>query len=283
MEVRHLRAFAAVAENLSFTAAGRQLLVAQSALTRTIQQLEQVLEVTLLERSSRSVRLTEAGHAFLARTRSVLRDLDVAVAQVRGERELRVGFAWVLPDPWAGDLVSAFEETTGAAARLMRRDDLESALDRGDVDVAIARHRIASESATTLTLFEEQRVAAVSRRSRLAGRDRFTWNELAEHPVVINADSGSTQPDLWDAEHRPARVVECGNYDEWVALVAAGRGVGATALSAAYANAPAGIEFVPLENAPPAALRLAWVPSRAGALLRRFVEAAIAQGRPRLR
>lgn len=281
MELRHLRAFTAVAENLSFTAAARHLLITQPALTRTIQQLEQALEVTLLERSSRSVSLTDAGRAFLARAQGVLRDLDLAMAEARGERDLRIGFSWVLPDPWTGDVIGAFEETTGAAARLMRRDDLATALERGDIDVALARHHLPVTGATCLTLFEEPRVAAVSSRSPLADHDRFGWNELGEHTVVINTSSGSTYPDLWDDDHRPERFIECDNYDEWITLIAADRGVGATALSAASANTHTGVAFIALDNAPPAALRMAWLPGRAGALVRRFVEAATGQGCPR--
>src|SRR3712207_1338650 len=75
VELRHLRAFTAVATHRSFTAAGQELLIGQPALTRTVQQLEAALGVRLLERTSRSVRLTDAGQDFLDRTRAVLADL----------------------------------------------------------------------------------------------------------------------------------------------------------------------------------------------------------------
>jgi DNA-binding transcriptional LysR family regulator len=280
VELRHLRAFGAVAEHRSFTAASRQLLVTQPALTRTIQQLEGVLGVRLLERSSRSVELTEVGRSFLARVQGVLRDLDLAIAEARGERELRIGFSWALPDPWARDVVAAFEGTTGAAARLMRRDDITTALESGEIDVAFVRYALTSTDATSLPLFDEPRVAAVSSRSPLAGRERIAWNELSRHPVIINSTSGSTRTDLWRPEHRPEQVIECDNYDEWIALIAAGRGVGATPLSASSTHAHAGVVFVTLTDAPPAPLLLACLPRRAGALVRRFVEAATAQDWP---
>lgn len=280
VELRHLRAFAAVAGTRSFTAAGRQLLVTQPALTRTIQQLERILEVRLLDRTTRSVELTETGRAFLPRIEVLLRDLDVATAEARGERDLRIGFAWALPDPWAGDAVAAFEETTGATARLLRRDDLASALRRGEIDVAVTRHRLEGSDVTTVTLFDEPRVAAVSRRSPLAERDRIAWTELAGHPVVVNVASGNTRPDLWPVDHRPRHVVECDTYDEWLTLVAADRGVGTTPRSATATHAHAGVVFVSLTDAPPVPLHLTWLPHRAGALTRRFVDAALAQDPP---
>jgi hypothetical protein len=119
------------------------------------------------------------------------------------------------------------------------------------------------------------------KRHALAKNERYTWNELARHPLVINTASGSTRVDLWDPAHRPEKVVECDNYDEWIALIAADRGVGATAMSAASANTPAGVTFIALDEAPPASLRLAWLPSRTAALTRRFIEAAAGHSRPR--
>lgn len=280
VELRHLRAFAAVAEQRSFTAAARRLLITQPALSRTIRQLEAALGARLLERTSRSVELTDAGRSFLARVQGILRELDLATAEVRGERELRIGFSWVLPDPWATLAVAAFEHATGAGAHLIRRDDLGSALARGEVDVALVRHPLPGAEASTLTLFEEPRVAAVSTRSALAERERIAWNELAEHPIVVNTVSGSTRPELWAPEHRPARTIECGNYDEWIALVAAGRGVGATPLSATSTYAHAGVLFIPLLDAPGVPLLLTWLPRRAGPLVRRFAQVAAAQTWP---
>lgn len=93
MELRHLRAFIAVSEAGTFTAAAKRLLITQPALTRTIQQLERILEVKLIERTSRSVALTQTGRAFRDRAQALLRDLDLATAEARGKRDLRIGFS----------------------------------------------------------------------------------------------------------------------------------------------------------------------------------------------
>ena len=83
MELRHLRYFLVVGELLSFTKASVQLRIAQPALSRRIQDLEDEIGVDLLKRSSRGVTLTAEGKLFLEKTRHLLRLADEAVEQVR--------------------------------------------------------------------------------------------------------------------------------------------------------------------------------------------------------
>jgi epsilon-lactone hydrolase len=80
VELRHLRAFVAVAEELNFGRAAERLYVSQPALSRQIRSLEQLVGCELLRRSTHSVELTLAGEAMLGRSRQVLRDVDQAVA-----------------------------------------------------------------------------------------------------------------------------------------------------------------------------------------------------------
>ncbi len=271
VELRHLRAFTAVATHRSFTAAGRELLITQPALTRTVQQLEAALGVRRLERTSRSVHLTEAGQDLLDRTRAVLADLDQAIQAVRGQQELRLGFQWVLPDPWITETITGFEQATGATVTLLRRDDVDTDLERGDLDVALTRTRLTAPGTVQTPLFDEDRVAAVSTRSPLAREDVIDWLELAGEPVVVNTVNGTTRPDSWPPGHRPTRVVTCGNYDEWLQLVATGRGVGAVPRSAARTGTHPGVTFVPLAGAPPVSVCVAYRPRRSSPLVRRFV------------
>jgi DNA-binding transcriptional LysR family regulator len=276
VELRHLRAFAAVATHRSYTAASRELLIGQPALTRTVQQLEAALGVRLLERTSRSVQLTAAGQDFLDRIRGVLADLDQAILAARGQQQLRLGFQWVLPDPWATTTITGFEQATGATVTLLRRDDIDTALAAGDLDVAITRTRLTATGTVQAPLFDEDRVAVVSTRSPLAKKDVIDWLELAAEPVVVNTVNGTTQPDSWPAEHRPTRVVTCGNYDEWLQLVAAGRGVGAVPRSAARTGTHPGVTFLPLTGAPPVSVLLAYRPRHSNPLVRRFIDFATA-------
>src|SRR4051794_37082301 len=101
MELRHLRYFVAVAQELSFTKAARKLRVAQPALSRQIQQLEEELGVRLLERNRRDTRLTQPGRAFLNEACALLeqsrRAIQIAQKTGRGDcGELNLGYVWGL-------------------------------------------------------------------------------------------------------------------------------------------------------------------------------------------
>jgi DNA-binding transcriptional LysR family regulator len=275
LQLRHLRAFVAVGTEGTFTAAARQLVITQPALTRTIQQLEARLEVQLFERNTRSLHLTAVGQEFLARVAPILRDLDLAVAQVRSERVLRVGFEWALPDPWAAELLDAFEAATGARVNMTRHDGAITALLDNDIDVALTRQRVEHlDQVVSIPLFDEERVAAVSARSPLAQQDRLAFTELTRHPLVVNTISGATWPELWPADHRPREVRECSNYDEWLALIAANQGVGTTPLSSSRTHDHAGVRYLRLTGAPRVTLHLVLRAGNANPLVRRFVESA---------
>ena len=97
LTVRQLRYFVVVAEELNFTRAAARLQIAQPPLSRQIQNLEQMLGFTLLERANRRVTLTAAGEVFLAECRQILSQIERSVLSVRrmahGETgQLIVGF-----------------------------------------------------------------------------------------------------------------------------------------------------------------------------------------------
>src|SRR5258708_39044448 len=98
MELRHLRYFLAVGEALRFTKASSQLRVAQPALSRQVQNLEEEIGVTLFKRSPRGLTLTAEGRLFLDLARDLLKRADESVDQVRSLArgqygELHVGYA----------------------------------------------------------------------------------------------------------------------------------------------------------------------------------------------
>ena len=105
MEFRHLRYFVAVAEELSFTRAAAVLHVAQSAVSAQIHLLEDSVGVVLLERNSRRVELTGAGHIFLRGAKKIITDLEEIAKQARriGRAEtghLAIGFIGAQSHEW---------------------------------------------------------------------------------------------------------------------------------------------------------------------------------------
>jgi epsilon-lactone hydrolase len=101
IELRHLRSFVAVAEDLSFSRAAQRLFISQPALSRQIRGLERLVGCDLFRRSTQRVELTLAGEALLARARSLLTDLDDAISVTRsvgGELAGRMALLW---EPWA--------------------------------------------------------------------------------------------------------------------------------------------------------------------------------------
>src|SRR6185503_8226360 len=101
MELRHLRYFVGVAEELNFTRAARKLRVAQPALSRQVQQLEDEVGVKLFDRNHRSVALTAAGKALLEEARALLAQSQraIEVTQNTGRvaaGHLNIGYVWGL-------------------------------------------------------------------------------------------------------------------------------------------------------------------------------------------
>jgi DNA-binding transcriptional LysR family regulator len=275
VELRHLRVFEAVARLKSFTRAADELSITQPALSRTIQQLEDALGVTLLDRSSRHVEATEAGQQFLDHVERVLAELDRGFAAVRRQANIRLGFSWLLPDPWAQDTVARFEQATGTKVRLIRIDDALAGVQQGKVDIALLRGKITSSTVQVVPLFNESRVAVCSVHSPLAEKSELDWTEVPRWPLVVNTASGTTGPWSWPADEGPKTVVETANFDEWIESVAADRGIGVIPDVAVRRNIHPGVRFIALRGAPASPVALALLPRARNAMLRRFIEAAI--------
>ncbi|OBJ55416.1 LysR family transcriptional regulator [Mycobacterium asiaticum] len=277
VELRHLRVFEAVARLKSFTRAADELNITQPALSRTIAQLEDALGVTLLDRTSRRVETTRAGRTFLEYVERVLAERERGFGALRRQATIRLGFSWLLPDPWAQRTVASFERTTGTTVTLVRTDDALTAVEQGKVDVAVVRGQVDSTAVRVVHLFDESRVAVCSVRSRLAERSELEWREIPRYPLVVNTTSGTTGPWSWPAGEGPGKMVETLNFDEWIESVAADRGLGVIPDVAVRRNIHPGVRFIPLRGAPPSPVALVFLPRHRSANLRRFVEAAVAE------
>ena len=207
VELRHLRAFVAVARSRSFTRAAEQLLITQPALSRTIQQLENALQVSLLDRSSRHVGLTDVGTEFLRNAERVLADFDGTIASARQMVTIRLGFSWLLPDPWAQDAVNLYEQNSGNTVTLVRCDDPLDDVRQASIDIAVVRGEIPSSAPVRgVHLFDEQRVALCSEHSALASRDSLHWDDIPRWPLVVNVKSGTTGSWSWPPGQGPQRI-----------------------------------------------------------------------------
>lgn len=268
VELRHLRAFMAVAEEGGFSYAAARLQVGQPVLSRTIRSLEEAVGARLFDRTTRRVELTEAGRRLREDLAGLLPRLDEALRAPCAGSLVRLGFTWLLPDGWPR-VSQAFETVTGARVRLVRRDTPLAGLDTGDCDVAVLH----GEHPNGHLLRHEARVAAVARSSPLARRRVLHWAELPEWPLVANTLTGTTTPDLWPEGHRPTIRCTADNFDEWLEAVAAGHGVGVAPESVRRYSHP-DIRYIKLKNAPPVPLVIVFPAKDAHPLVTRFVEIA---------
>ena len=194
MELRQLRYFVAVAEELHFRRAAARLHISQPPLSQQIAALESELGVRLLERTRRRVELTPAGEAFLRDARATLAELDVAVSTARSidagqEGVLRVGFVGSALLSIVPTTVQQFRRSRpGAEIELRERSTVEQlrAVSTGLVDVGLVRPPIeADESLHTEVVMRERTVAAIPEGHPLAELRRVPLRRLAAEPLVL--------------------------------------------------------------------------------------------------
>ncbi|WP_432188018.1 LysR family transcriptional regulator [Streptomyces sp. Tue6028] len=260
MELRHLRAFLAIAEEGTITHAASRLHMSQPAVSRTLHQLEAHLGVRLVDRSTHHLHLTDAGAAFRIRAATALRAADAAFDPRRlGTWPLRLGHAWSALGDLTAPLLRRWNEThPDTPLELLRIDDRTAGLTRGAVDVALVRGTFTAPGVRSVPLLSEPRVAAVPTSSDLAERPRLALADLTDQAITLNTVSGTTTLDLWPAAVRPSRVLEVGNTDDWLAAIAAGQAVGVTTAATATLHAYPGVVYRPLTDAPDVPVLLAW-------------------------
>ena len=287
VDLRQLRAFLAVADELHFGRAAALLRIAQPALSQQIRRTERELGVDLFVRTSRSVALTPAGRVLQGRARSLLqqarRDLDEAMRVGRGEvGRLDVGFVVSALPLGPIERVQAFREryplvrvelTEGYSSQLLAR------IVRGELDLAVVRDPDPDPAVRLLPFRTERFVAAVPRGHRLADRASIRGAELLDDPFVFfppEAGAVATERNLApvvSGGRRPVVVQEATTWATVLHLVGAGLGVTVAPESATLA-APDTVVLLPLDGDAHRS-ELAWA-SRAGddrEILRNFVAA----------
>ncbi|MFF3780938.1 LysR family transcriptional regulator [Streptomyces sp. NPDC001933] len=289
MELRHLSAFVAVAEELHFGRAAKRLQMAQPPLSQQIRQLEKELGVQLFERNTRSVRLTSAGESFLQPVRTVLDDLDTAVraakAAGRGEYgRVTIGFAGASSHETLPHLTRAVRAAHPALELVMRGQTYANvALDRvadGSLDLGFVRLPVTRPGVAYRVIDEEELVCALPFDHPLARLESVPIGVLAEEPFVsFPANTGSTVRDAMvgaceAAGFNPRVVQEAPDSYTILALVAAGVGVTLTVTSVQHIQQN-GLVYRPLSG-PSIRLQaaLAWRADNPSAALRAVLAVA---------
>ncbi|MFF3765741.1 LysR family transcriptional regulator [Streptomyces sp. NPDC001922] len=260
VELRHLRCFLAIAEEGSITRAAARLHLTQPAVSRTLSRLELALGVRLVDRSTHHLELTTEGRAFRDKAAAAVAAFDEAVLPARLRQwPLRLGHPWSAAGEYTTPLLRRWSEAhPETPLELLRIDDRTAGLTRGAVDIAVLRGRVDAPGVITEQLYTEPRVATVPSDSPLAARPELTPADIAGETVVLNSVSGLTTPDLWPGGPRPAATLTVANTDDWLAAIAAGRGVGVTAAATTSIHAHPGVTYVPVTGAPDVPVFLAW-------------------------
>ncbi|MBB3178188.1 LysR substrate-binding domain-containing protein [Variovorax sp. Sphag1AA] len=241
MELRHLRYFVAVAEELNFTRAAERLHIAQPPLSMQIRALEEELKVRLFERDKRRVFLTQAGRHFLDRARAILEQVDLAKGEARSADSGEIGrialgytassmLSLVLPAA-----LRRFREEQPQVVLTLREmtslDQLAAVHDRA-LDIGILRRPdvVIPEDLAMEEWHQSPLIAAIPRGHRLSdGPIRLA--DLRDEPLIMYPrDAGiglywKVHDLCAKAGFRPQMVQEARDASTIVGLVAAGAGI----------------------------------------------------------
>ncbi len=197
MDFRHLRYFQAVAEELSFSKAAQRLHIAQPALSRAVQELENQLGVTLLDRDRRSVALTAAGRVLLNETGLLLQRFDEAIRKVQRtaageEGELRLGFIGPPTHHFLGRVLQEFRRRHPRVSVILEERTPERVWEmvvRGRLDIGLTRPVLASPmlGLQTALLRRERLCAVLPAQHPLTKTASVRWRHLASEPLIILA------------------------------------------------------------------------------------------------
>ena len=244
MEIRQLRAFAAIAEARTFTAAAKRIHYTQAALSMQIKQLEKEVGVPLFTRMPRRVVLTEAGERLLARAHLILREHDAALgelAELAGAKHgrLRVGSASGMVSAAALPQILKRLRKAHSQAEVSvvsgTSDELVGKILAGEIDAAFVSLPVQARNVETELLSSDQLVAIASPRHPHASQRVVSAFALAGEKLILGERGGNTRRliDEFFAEAglRPTVAMELSRQAAIANMVAADMGVGIVPLS----------------------------------------------------
>jgi DNA-binding transcriptional LysR family regulator len=259
IELRHLRCFLAIVDERNITRAAQSLHVSQPALSRTLAQLERIVGVVLVDRSTHHLTLTDAGATFAVSARDAVRRTDDAVAQISAVvPPIRLGHNWSSATHAAAIMRSWKDEFPDRKLQLRRSDERVAGLSSGHVDVALVRGPVSDRSMRSTVVDNERRMAAVPATHALAEAASVSLSDLAGETLIVSSVTGTTTLDLWPSPPRPTIGADMPTIDDWLIAIATSTGVGVTPASTATLHPHPDVRFVPISDAPIVPLVLVW-------------------------
>ncbi|WP_180109081.1 MULTISPECIES: LysR substrate-binding domain-containing protein [unclassified Acinetobacter] len=203
MELRHLRYFVAVAEELNFTKAAQRMCTVQPSLSQQIKDLEQEVGVQLLMRTNRKVELTAEGQAFLKEARLSLEHAEKAMIDARqiaklSKEQLNIGFVpvaemkvfpYIMPN-----IRAQFPELKIHFHSLMDVDQI-SAVHKGEIDIAFTRYVEESPDIESVQIFTEPLALIVPKNSPVAEQRHISIKNMNNQDFIISDEHSS--PELY--------------------------------------------------------------------------------------
>lgn len=276
--------FVTVAEELHFGHAAERLHIAQPSLSHQIRRLEQQLEVTLLNRTSRRVELTPAGRVLLTEGRRLLMQSERAIGLTRAaeSEHLTIGFYGSAANAWLPRLLRVFNEqhpNIDVSVKDLLLGGIEDILD-GSVDIAFTRLLPGQASVEVEVIAREPRLVALPNTHPLADRTSIIFDDLRDESFITNPVIDAQGPPVrWLAEQArhglPGHVAaQAASVQEILTLVATGRGVSLVPASMADHYPRADVNYIQVTDADPAVVSLAWQPGAVRPTVEAFIETA---------
>jgi DNA-binding transcriptional LysR family regulator len=288
-DLNQLRCFVTVAEELHFGRAAARLNMTQPPLSRQIQVLEHIVDAPLLERTSRSVRLTPAGRSFLPEARRILKLAESASQVARriamGKTgSLKLGYTAAAAYGYLPELIAAcrarLPEVDFSLKEMVSGDQLE-ALTSGQIDAGLLRPPIGRPELATRRVLAEPLLAAIPRKHPLASTATLSIKDFDAQPFVMYSPYESRYfHDLLvalftNADVLPRYVQHLGQIHSILAMVRAGLGTAIVPAAAASLRiADVKLRPLKLRSPTPVELFLVWRRDCENPLLPSLVEIA---------
>lgn len=287
MELRHLKYFLAVAEELHFGRAAVRLNISQPPLSQQIQQLEKEIGIQLFERTRRSVHLTDAGRVFQKEAYNVLESLERGISKARltsrGETSwLSVGFIGSSTYALLPGILREFRQKypeVDLVLQEIKSSEQNRALQKRQIHISFARFPKIEPELVFETIYQEHLVAAVPANHFLTRQKSLKLSDLANAPFILFPNQPSAHAEYTlqvfaKAGLSPRIVQTVGEMHTALGLVAAG--IGVTLVPSSMQNTRReGVSFINLKKpAPVLDLMMGYLKEEVSPVLERFIEVA---------